>query len=169
MKTFVFLPGWTLPCVRHSLKMLFVSTEDRILCSEHIHQFQRSFPKVFFWVWTCWLLVLLAVFLLAEELNEQCRACFIAFQSIRTSRGINRQHGSPSVSLSPVWGMLSRGKQIHFTLEDAGVFPNAVVVWRIRSRTEYWNIFGKKTKHTSQCVSYYKVNGYIFIFVLVNF
>lgn len=64
----------------------------------------RVFQSFFFWVWTCWLLVLLAFFLLAEELNEQCRACFIAFQSIRTSRGINKQHGSPSVSLSPVSG-----------------------------------------------------------------
>lgn len=110
----------------------------------------RVFQSFFFWVWTCWLLVLLAFFLLAEELNEQCRACFIAFQSIRTSRGINKQHGSPSVSLSPVWGMLSRGKQIHFTLEDAGVFLNAVVVWRIRSRKEHWNIFGKK-KYKTAC------------------
>lgn len=138
---------------------------DKILCSECTQQFQYTFAKFC----EC----------------ELARSCcwwqlYCEQESSVNGVGFHWLNGLPSRAggaaamltgsvitcqfSAPSEGKLGRGYVMRCTVENAGVFLNVEALRRIGSREEYWNIV---EKNISRHVSYYGVNGYVCIFVLV--
>lgn len=122
VEIFVFLPDSTLPSETQDLKTLFVSTGDKIFCSEHTHQFEQTFAEFYKGeLGGCYD----DNFPVCRRVKLMVRGLLCCLTEQEGQQGHWKQHGGMSV-LSPFWGKLGRGQLMRFTVECAGVFLNVV-------------------------------------------
>lgn len=137
---FVFLPDSMLPCERQDLKTLSIVETKYFVMNTLINSSRR--------LWS-----FLSRILLAVAVGGTFPVSRRVELMVWGSRDSDRQCGGTSV-LNPFWW-----KWMYFTVENACVIMKAVMVWRVGSRKEYWNIVEKSIRHH---VAHYSVNAFYF-------